>query len=457
MGTTTQRNRDKLLQILSKYGTFLYGSTCMTLTLYLTGISLYHYLENSDTSVMNPRVFNERDQRDPEGPLDVYPTYTLCFVDDRTKTVPSFYEHDGIYRSWYVHEKKGVNWPSWTNGLKPWHKYRDFLTGADLKLKVKEKDKKERQLMSDIDFKKATKKLSHFMYMMEVVEIASNETRNIKVPRDPTNPGNRSSFDHMLYLTYQSPNQLCYTRKSNNERGHKKFYEKLTFRSGTLYSKGLSDIYLYVHHPGQFYRKKSQVLQVNLLYTTIIINNYYHTVEIATTDILRKRPDAEHPCNKNLDLNDDKHWIKSAIEMVNCVPPFWKFFYEWENSTFLNCKTSEQFQMVSEILNNPLQKLKVMDRYEPPCAEMSIGVVKDYFEDSPLKSSRRTSFREGNLTITIKYPGSTYHEILNKREVSFESFWSSTGGFVGMFLGFSLMQIPQLIFGLFMWSTNKSN
>lgn len=450
MGVTPHRNQDKLLKILSKYGTFLHGITCLGLTLFLAGESLHHYLLNSDTSVMNPRVFND-------GPSDVYPTYTICFVDDRTTTVPSFYEYDGIYWSWYVKMKKGVNWPNWRNGIKPWHKYKDFLTGADLRLKMKEKEKKERQLMSDIDFIKATKPLSHFMVMMEVVEVASNITRNIKIKRDPINPRNRSLFDSMLYLSYQSPTRICYTRKSDNDRGHHRIYEQLKFLGSVIYIKHLSDMYLYVHHPGQFYRKKSQVLRIDLLKFQNRIKNVYHTVEISTTDVLRKRIDAEIPCNRKIDMNDDKYWVKSAVEKVNCIPPFWKPFYEWKNSSLLTCKTSEQFRMVLDILNDRLEQLKVMERYERPCAEMSISVIKDNFEDNPLASSRRTHYEDGNVSIIIKYPGSTYHEILNERKVTFYSFWSSTGGFIGMFLGFSLMQLPQIIFGLVMWSTNKNN
>ena len=450
MGKTSQRNQDKLFKILSKYGTLLYGITCLGLTLFLAGESLHQYLENSDTSVMNPRIFNER-------PSDVYPTYTICFVDERIHAISGVYKFDGIYRSWYVHQKKGVNWPTSKDGRKPWHKYRDFLTGADLRLKLKEKDKKERQLMSDIDFIKATKPLSHFMEMMEVVEIDSNITRNIKIERDPINPQNRSLFDSMLYLSYQSPTQICYTRKLDDDRRHQRIDEKLKFLGSVVYNKHLSDMYLYVHHPGQFYRKKSQVLRIDLLNFKMHLRNVYHYVEITTTDIFRKRIDAEIPCDRKMDLNDDKYWVKSAVDSVNCIPPFWKPFYEWKNSSLLTCKTSEQFRMVRDILTDRLQQLKVMERYKRPCAEMSISVIKDHFEYNPWESNRITKYEIGNVTIIIKYPGNTYHEILNERKVSFYSFWSSTGGFIGMFLGFSLMQLPQIISELVMWSTNKNN
>ena len=47
--------------------------------------------------------------------------------------------------------------------------------------------------------------------------------------------------------------------------------------------------------------------------------------------------------------------------------------------------------------------------------------------------------------IQIKYAESTYQEIENVREFSFETFFAGIGGFVGIFLGYSMLQIPDLL------------
>ena len=38
-----------------------------------------------------------------------------------------------------------------------------------------------------------------------------------------------------------------------------------------------------------------------------------------------------------------------------------------------------------------------------------------------------------------------FTKITNEKAVGFEAFWGGIGGFVGVFLGYSLMQIPDLI------------
>ena len=165
----------------------------------------------------------------------------------------------------------------------------------------------------------------------------------------------------------------------------------------------------------------------------------------------------QNACNTKIDSDDDKHWIKGAVEILKCIPPFWKAFYEWKNSTFSTCKTPEQFQMVTRVV----QRDKEEAGYTHPCAEMSIGVVKSEFEDNLFESQKneRTQWNSGilsgTLKIIVKYPKSTYHEILNRREITFDIFWSTTGGFVGMFLGYSAMQLPEFIFGALKWSMNQ--
>ena len=337
-------------------------------------------------------------------------------------------------------------------GRKAWHKYRDFISGEERLHKTKDKEIKERQMMSEIDFVQATKPLAKLMKRMEVIEVFDMETRKTNING---NPKNRSAYESMLYLSHQMPNQLCYTRKSINKTGYRKISEKLTFGSG-VYRTHLSDMYFYVHHPGQYHRKSSPVLRIDLMQHSITLNNYNYDIEITQTDIMRKRADANEPCNYKIDTNDDKHWMQSAIEIVKCVPPFWKAFYEWQNSTFSTCKTSKQFKMVANLVKDPSKRSKVISGYKQPCAEMSVGVIKNEFEDNFL-NFREFSPGKGNLSVIIKYSEDTYHEIVNMQQVTMDSFWSSTGGFVGMFLGYSVMQVPHFIFGIVMWSTNKNN
>ena len=50
------------------------------------------------------------------------------------------------------------------------------------------------------------------------------------------------------------------------------------------------------------------------------------------------------------------------------------------------------------------------------------------------------------LSVQCIYQDETYQEIVNLMDFSFESLWSNAGGFIGMMLGYSVLQIPEAIY-----------
>ena len=48
----------------------------------------------------------------------------------------------------------------------------------------------------------------------------------------------------------------------------------------------------------------------------------------------------------------------------------------------------------------------------------------------------------------------TYQEIVNERDFGIDSLWSTVGGFIGIFVGTSLSQIPTLIAAACNWIKN---
>ena len=48
------------------------------------------------------------------------------------------------------------------------------------------------------------------------------------------------------------------------------------------------------------------------------------------------------------------------------------------------------------------------------------------------------------LKVSISYSTETYQEINNVRDYDLETLWSSIGGFIGIFIGYSLLQVADL-------------
>ena len=57
-----------------------------------------------------------------------------------------------------------------------------------------------------------------------------------------------------------------------------------------------------------------------------------------------------------------------------------------------------------------------------------------------------------HITIRVSYLENSYQETKNVQDFTFESCFSSLGGFIGIFLGWSMMNVPgflEYVFGLF--------
>ena len=144
----------------------------------------------------------------------------------------------------------------------------------------------------------------------------------------------------------------------------------------------------------------------------------------------KNRPDSNVPCNPNID-NDDETFQEEVIKRIGCVPVYWSYLLPVLKTNTL-CESSGELQNASKLINNIKD---VLASYDPPCLDMTASVL--FTRDSYQRSRR--------FLIKVLYTEQFYQEIKNVKEFSFETFWSTAGGYLGFFLGYSLLQIPELL------------
>ena len=107
------------------------------------------------------------------------------------------------------------------------------------------------------------------------------------------------------------------------------------------------------------------------------------------------------------------------------------------------CKMASEMSQIYTILET--YKRAVFDSYKQPCHYMKVttGVLQ-----------KKLDFGH-HLVLDFVYMDDFYEEIINVRDFGFESLWSGVGGFVGIFLGYSLLQIPDLLQSLWASSIDK--
>ena len=112
------------------------------------------------------------------------------------------------------------------------------------------------------------------------------------------------------------------------------------------------------------------------------------------------------------------------------------------DDTFNSCKTSAEMAFIFNSIKN---KKGILASYKQPCDYMkvSVGVTQKVYES-------------GMVLMELLYMDKYYQEFVNGRDFGFESFWSGIGGFVGIFLGYSLLQLPELLDKLWVWCLTKN-
>jgi len=190
-----------------------------------------------------------------------------------------------------------------------------------------------------------------------------------------------------------------------------------------------------VHHPGQLIRNLDKPCFTSTLGS--YIKSKVLEIKLSSFTKLSKRPDSNVKCNPDLE-HDDLKFLQKVIEQLDCVPVYWSYMLgEMKRlriftKRFTLCKSFEKLRNTSEHIE---YFDDVLASYEPPCEEMTSLPIITREIDQP----------EQQFLVKVTYPVSFYQEIKNVKEFTFETFWSTAGGYLGFFLGYSLLQVPELL------------
>ena len=383
----------------------VFTSTCFILAGYMALTQALRYLNNDDSTSIGYNTFNET-------PADRYPTFSLCLFRKSTvtRTLQYIFDED-------LKRKIGIGA----------YEYNQFLKGADI---VKNHFGTDIVFsnISQIDHKQFTFKLESFMYAFALETEDSIYTESIDNYK-----GENESLP--FYTSYADPDTICFTRKSETEYGLIRKQDWLSLALDYL-KRAKVNLQLYIHHPGQLIRSLGKPNFVTYPSNDLDNSNGKITLNLNHVSVLRKRPNAKVPCDANLQDDDNRFKIE-VIRHVGCIPIYWMSVVSIDDS-FRFCTTSLEMAHIYEVIKN---KEAIMAFYKQPCDYMTVYVG----------TNQHAVYADSYVLVELVYRKKNYEEFINGREFTFESFFSDVGGFVGIFLGYSLLQMPDLLDRLWFW------
>ena len=383
---------------------------CFMLAGYMGYLQLKTYRANQDMSITTYKSFQNEAQ-------DIFPTFTICAVG----------------KSWILsNEKMPQNHSAYA--------YSRILDGDD----------NDSMNYSKIRFDYVAIDVNKF-----ISDYHTLSDEGIKVIRSSDFHHGQQNSSTFLEISHLDSRRVCVSKK-DFENGSLLEKDYIEFNmSATILRLGFVDLEFYIHQKGQLLRQLKHPnfrLYGHQVRKSVIKHDKNSIgvkqeirLKVVSVDVLRKRANSIQPCDPDLQNEDNKirHYI---IDAFGCIPAFTRLFLNQslllnDSNTYNTCNKS-QYNRIYHVYGKILQ---TKEWYTQPCTTMNTIVQEDTVTKRNSFAFSITGSKPGfGIEFEIEYLTNSYRETVNKMAFDMATLWSQIGGFIGMFLGYSLLQVPEL-------------
>ena len=391
-----------------KYLKCMYHTLCLIGVVILIGRCIYMYLLDEDLTSTSYKTFHSDHE-------SIYPSINLCFGDIMIKEKLRAY---GISATMYKQYLKGE------------------LFSHNL---------------SQIPYDDVTIDPLEYLLGIQMFKETTNKGKdpNIKYFFDYTrlNRRNHSNVDKFLRVDqFNSAWGIFYKCLSFDVpyTEHKRFnwiglvLKKSIFSSGVrpMVASGESYFSVSLSYPNQRLRYSKEKTNWN---EEITNQSYAMKFLVATLEVMHFRNKKSMKCNPDWKKDDDEI-RKNLIAKFECVPPYWKKDFQMD------------YQGCSQKKMKALSSIVSWENELKPCRIISqLLFLQSDFAISSFDSAFYNGYAENYFVVYINYPDETYKEIMIVKSFDIETLIGNGGGYLGLCLGYSLLQLPAFAF----WIYNK--
>ena len=387
----------------------LFDAICFLLALYWTLKNIGRFHEDTNATAITYKKYGETSQ-------DKYPSFTLCFEGNdlyrfNESAIFSVY---GIHLSDYEFMLDGK---------------QAFQYDYDPSNQRYGKSSLSSTFKPNIRFK-----VQDLFQLPDIIEsisfVASNQDRSIFFGTTNDITVGRVVDEPPLHVSYQSSKQFCLTRNESYTLDFIRRYDYLAIRPSYLNSN--TRLKVFIHYPGQLLRSVDTP-RLETLLSGVQDDKVSQTLSVSQTTLLRKRSIKNDPCNKNI-VDHDRFLLESLSNDTGCIPPYWKNIIGILSNQ-RECSSPEQLKKIHDLTKD---YKKVLEDRDTSCLTMFNSVVWSKEEPDDLRICKKCIY------LKIVYLDRYYEEIIEIKDFGLDDFISGLGGFIGIFLGYSMMQIPRL-------------
>ena len=398
---------------MGKTNHFWFRIVCIILTMLFLIEGLWLFISNESTSLVEFKSLGKR----PE--IDIYPSISLC---------PN--------QLGMIKESKLIEDNITDNAAN----YKNFLFG-----------KFWDERMESIDYDDYTIDLQDYLTKIEAEERAAKKQKLYEWTRNNTRIDEKDFGKEKspLYISYRSDKDKCFTvdvdkdivKRTESETIRTVIFQ---FSNFVIDKAGLN---IFIHYPRQIFRSLPVYKILNLEGSQKPEEVLVDEIIISNMVVIRRRNTWAAPCDEQWNLMDESI-LKSLAESVGCMPRHWKL----ENTSLEYCDSAEK---MTENLIPPAYNFdsNIINRLPHPCNQLQILMhesgtnERDMSKWSTITTGENTEDTADNLTrvMEIFFDLQHYQEVQHIQGFDIGSLIGNVGGYIGMFLGVALWQLPELL------------
>ena len=207
--------------------------------------------------------------------------------------------------------------------------------------------------------------------------------------------------------------------------------------------------------------------------------HYLMRLSVGTIDVLVRRNTKKNPCVEGVPDYDEKV-VNHIMETVKCKPPYWNAI-----PSLNPCFEQKQLQNITYLFAEAVSTSHTMNFYtvETPCRSLERISIDVMDVQTPQRWLEMYPFMNESVGIMLDFKELIYKEVKNVRGMDTQAligkyrtiilsssnsalhtytnlcplFSGNAGGYLGLFLGYAVLNIPELLQVAFDWLHKKWN
>ena len=166
--------------------------------------------------------------------------------------------------------------------------------------------------------------------------------------------------------------------------------------------------------------------------------SYVMRFQVTGMDVMQVRNKKSRPCDEEWREYDKKARNHSVVS-VGCIPPYWKSQYSEEK--FPICSDPNDMKTFYQDAE--------WNRHTTPCRRMT-RLTTNFMEFPTTEHDKEvgTEYRDKYFAVYLYFPRASFKNIVLVRAFDIQTLIGNAGGYIGLFLGNTLLQLPGFVYYL---------